>query len=141
MFNNDIVVNRYIPYYLKEKTFLHDTLLIHKYERIKQDLPDYFFNVKILNFDIIHHESSGNLLTHHKKYYQQIHEKDFIYIPKKDDKYNFISNAIKSRRNDIYIQKDVILKHFVNEELKEKFRRKGIFLSSMEKKAYEKKIK
>ena len=138
--NNNIVVNRYIPYYPKEKTCLHDTLLIGKYERIKQDLPDYFFNVKILNFNIIHHESRGDPLTHDKKYYQQIHEEHFKNIPKEDDRYNFISNAIKSRRDDIYIQKDVIKKHFIDEEIKEKFRRKGIFLSSMEKRAYEKKL-
>ena len=142
MFNNNkILVNTYIPYYPEEKTCLHDTLLIERYKRIKQDLADYFLNVKILNFDIIHHESRGNPLTYDRKYYQQIHEKHFKNIPKKDDRYDFISNAIKSKRDDIYIQKDVIKKHFIDEEIKEKFKRKGIFLSSMEKKAHEKKLK
>ena len=138
--NNNIVVNKYIPYYPKEKTCLHDTLLIGKYERIKQDLPDYFCNVKIHNFDIIHNESRGDPLTYNRKYYQQIHTQHFGNIPEENDRCNFKNNAIKSRRSDIYIQKDLMKKHFVGEELKEKFRRKGIFLSSMDKNAHRKKL-
>ena len=117
MFKNDIVVNSYIPYYPKEKKCLYDTLLIGKYESLKKNLHDYFENVKILNFDIINHESRGDLLTNNIEYYQQIKQEDFENIPENDE-YNFISSAIKSKRNDIYIQKKVMKKHFIDEKSK-----------------------
>ena len=134
--NNNLTVNRYIPYYPKEKICLHDTLLIGTYNRIKEDLPNYFLNAEIVNFDIIHNKSRGDPLTHDRKFYQQIQEEHFNNIPKdENDRYDFISKAIKSRRDDIYIQKDVMKKHFIDETIKEKFRKNGIFLSSMEKKS------
>ena len=141
MFNNNIIiVNSYIPYYPKEKNCLHHTLLIEKYKRIQKDLQGYFLNVKLTNFDIIHHESRGDVLEHSLKYYQQTHAENFKNIPNQDE-YNFISSAIKSRRDDIYIQRNVMKKHFLNPEIKEKFKANNIFLSRMEKNAHEKKIK
>ena len=139
MFSNKnvIVVNSYIPYYPEEKNCLHDTLLIGKYERIKQDLRCYFINVKILNFDIIHHKSRGDVLTNDIKYYQQIKQENFENIPRNNE-YNFISQAIKSERDDIYIKKDVMKKHFIDEKTKENLKNRNIFVSAMEKKAYKK---
>ena len=139
MFTNDIIVNSYIRYYPKEKKYLHHTLLIGKYESIKKNLHDYFENVKILNFDIINHESRGDLLTNNIEYYQQIKQEDFENIPENDE-YNFISSAIKSKRNDIYIQKKVMKKHFIDEKSKQNLKNQNIFLSSMEKCAYKKKL-
>ena len=139
MFTNDIVVNSYIPYYPKEKKCLHDTLLIGKYESLKKNLHDYFENVKILNFDVINHQSRGDLLTNNIEYYQQIKQEDFENIPENDE-YNFISSAIKSKRNDIYIQKKVMKKHFTDEKIKQKLKNQNIFLSSMGKRAYKKKL-
>ena len=140
MFNsNKILVDNYIPYYPKHKSCLHDTLLIEKYKRIQQDLQDYFVNVELINFDIIHHQCRGDVSKHDVKYYQQIHQRDFENIPKQDE-YNFISNAIKSKRGDIYIEKDVIKNHFVNEETKKKLESNKIFLSSMHKKTHKKKL-
>ena len=128
------MVDTYIPYYPKEKTCLHDTLLIGKYERILQDLPDYFFNVKTLNFDIIHHESRGDPLPHSREYYQQIREEHFKNIRKEDDRYNFIRNAIKSRIDDIFIQKDIMKK------LKKNLEKKVFFYHRWKKKCMKEKI-
>ena len=140
MYNsNNIIVDNYIPYYPKEKKYLHDTLLIGKYETIMKDLQNYFANVKILNFDIIHHESRGDLLKHNVEYYQQIKQEDFENIPE-NDQYNFISSAIKSKRDDIYIQKKVMKKHFIDQETKQNLKNQNIFVSSMEKRAYKKKL-
>ena len=140
MFNNNIIiVNSYIPYYPKEKNCLHHTLLIEKYKRIQKDLQGYFLNVKLTNFDIIHHESRGDVLENSLKYYQRIHAENFKNISNQDE-YDFISSAIKSKRNDIYIQRVVMEKHFVNPEIKKKFKANNIFLSRMEKNAHEKKF-
>ena len=141
MFNNNkILVDNYIPYYPTQKSCLHGTLLIEKYKRIRQDLQDYFVNVELINFDIIHNQCRGDVLKHDLKYYQQIHQHHFENIPKQDE-YNFISSAIKSKREDIFIQKDVMKEHFVNGKVKDKFKNNNIFLSSMQKKAHEKKKK
>ena len=56
--------------------------------------------MKILNFDIIHHKSRGDVLTNDIKYYQQIKQENFENIPRNNE-YNFISQAIKSERDDI----------------------------------------
>ena len=137
--NNQIfAVARYIPYYPKEKTCLHDTLLIHKYESIKRDLPNYFSIAKIVNFDIINHVSRGDKLTNSVEYYQEIREEHFENV-RECDKEHFINFAIKARRDDLYIGQKIMKDHFVNEETKKKLREKNIFLSSMEKrKALEK---
>ena len=95
--------------------------------------------MKILNFDIINHESRGDLLTNNIEYYQQIKQEDFENIPENDE-YNFISSAIKSKRNDIYIQKKVMKKHFIDEKSKQNLKNQNIFLSSMEKCPYKKKL-
>ena len=142
MFNSKkILVDQYIPYYPSKKTCLHDTLLIGEYERILKDLPNYFSNVQIVNFDIIHHECRGDPLKHEIKYYQQILEENFNNIPRENDRYEFISSAIKSRREDIYIEKHVMKKHFVDEDIKKKLRKKKKFLSSLEKKSEQKKYR
>ena len=141
MFNSDVItVNSYIPYYPKEKSCLHDTLLIEKYKKIQQNLPKYFTDVQLTNFDIIHHELRGDPLNHSVNYYQRIRRENFENISKQDE-HNFISNAIRARRDDIYVEKDVMKKHFVDENVKEKLRKKGIFLSSMERRAaYKKRV-
>ena len=47
-----------------------------------------------------------------------------------------VSLAIKSERDDIYIKKDVMKKHFIDEKTKENLKNRNIFVSAMEKKAY-----
>ena len=140
MFNNDkIIVDSYIPYYPKQKNCLHHTLLIEKYKKIKSNLPLYFANVKLINFDLINHELRGTPLLHSLQYYQQIRQQHFENILN-EDQYNFVSSAIKANRNDISIYRNVIQDHFVNPEIKQKFKEKGIFLSAMESKAHKKRL-
>ena len=106
-----IFVNNYIPYYPKKKDTLHDTLLINKYEKINENKKEYFNLAKVVNFDIINNECRQDPLENSVKYYQTIYKKN-LDCARQKDKEDFISEAIKSRREDLYIKKDVINEHF-----------------------------
>ena len=106
-----ITVNNYIPYYPIFKDNLHDTLLRNEYEKINEDKKNYFKKVKIVNFDIIHNECRADPLQNSVKYYETIHKQN-LQRAKEKDREDFISEAIKSEREDLYIKKDVLNEHF-----------------------------
>ena len=141
MENNTIYTNNYIPYYPIHKDTLHDTLLRNEYERINNNKEEYFKNAKIVNFDIIYNECSNRPLENSIKYYQTIKQDDLEYA-RENDKEQFIASAIKSKRNDVNIARDVINEHFKDSTDLVKFKQKNkILLSSMhgrkKKKEYE----
>ena len=104
-------VNNYLPYYPHHKDTLHDTLLRNKYEKINRNKREYFENAKIVNFDIINHECRGDPLQNSVKHYQTIKKLDLKNV-KKNDEEQFIAAAIRSRRNDVNLARDVINEHF-----------------------------
>ena len=154
-------VQNYVPYNpTKEynRQFGHDldtTLLTDKYNKIVND-PDYHFNNSyVINFDIINHECrGGDSLSHDRKYYETIHKKKLNEEIKSDEsKYRFISSALKSERKDVFIEKNIFSEHFDRYEanrdklifdrdeadrdkLEKELEKKGIFLSSMKRRAY-----
>ena len=94
----------------------------------------HFDNVYINNFDLIHHKSRGDPLEYSEKFYKTISiskVKDIDY-PKS---YQFVAAAIKSRRDDVFLEKDVIKKHF-QKDIELELMERNIFLSSMKKKAF-----
>ena len=112
MMSEDIIlVNNYIPYYPDHEDNLHEVLLRHNYERINKDKKNYFRKAKIINFDIIYHETRGDPLENSVEYYETIKKKD-LELAKEEDKDDFISESIRSNRKDLYIEKDIINKHF-----------------------------
>ena len=128
---NTILVNNYLPYYPMYKDTLHDTLLRNKYEKINKNKEEYFKDVKIVNFDIIHHECRNDPLQNPLEYYQTIKQDDLKYV-KKNDEEQFISTAIKSKRDDLNVARNVIIDHFRNTTDLVKFKQKNkILLSSM----------
>ena len=130
MAKRTIYVNSYIPSYPINKDILHDTLLRDKYEKINKNKKEYFSEVKIVNFDIIHNECRGDPLQNSVKYYETIY-KENLQRAKEEDREEFISEAIKSRREDLYIEKDVINQHFklTPELIKFKLKNKALFSS------------
>ena len=111
MENETICVNNYIPYYPIKKDNLHDVLLREKYERINKNKNEYFKKVELVNFDIIHNNCRRTPLQKSVKFYQTI-DKEKLQCAKEEDQEDFISEAIRSNREDIHIKKDVINKHF-----------------------------
>ena len=131
MENKTIHVNNYLPYYPIYKNTLHDTLLRNDYERINNNKEEYFKNAKIVNFDIIHNECRKDPLQNSIKYYQTIKQDDLKYV-KKNDEEEFISAAIRSKRDDVNVARNVITEHFRNTTDLVKFKQKNkILLSSM----------
>ena len=111
MAEEKILVNNYIPHYPEHEYSLHEVLLRHKYERINRDKKNYFRKAKIINFDIIYHETRGDPLENSVEYYETIKKKD-LQLAKKEDKDDFISEGIRSNRKDIYREKNIINQHF-----------------------------
>ena len=125
-----ILVNNYIPYYLEYEDNLHEILLRHEYERINKNKKDYFGKAKIINFDIINHECRGDPLQNSIKYYETIHQHD-LKLAKKEDRDEFVSESIRSKRKDIHIEKNIINEHFrlTPELIKFKAKNKSLFSS------------
>ena len=126
----EILVTNYIPRYPKHENDLHEILLRHEYERINKNKKEYFRNAKIINFDIIYHETRGDPLHNTMKHYETIHKYD-LELAKEEDRYEFISEGIKSNREDLYIEKDIINEHFrlTPELIKFKAKNKSLFSS------------
>ena len=99
--------------------------------------PDYHFdNCFITNFDLIHHQCRGDELSYSKKHYETISNKKIKEEIVSDDVRNrFVSSAIRSEPKDVTIEKQVFKEHFNREIVEENLQKKGVFLSSMKKKA------
>ena len=134
-----ILTNNYLPV---KPTFLTEddrgnldmTLKISNYNKILNNVDGYFLNVKIINFDLIHNQCRGDKLEMSKKHYETIYKKDsnesFLCDSHEE---TFISSAIKSDRSDVFIEKTLLFENIKRTSLKEKFAKKNIFLSSMDK--------
>ena len=92
----------------------------------------HFENVYITNFDLIHNSARGDPLSYSKKFYQTISMSDLnkIDFPNSNA---FVAATIRSQRDDVYFEKNVLEKHFKRDDIELKLIKKGIFLSSMKK--------
>ena len=129
----------YVPTKPKSTKFydLHGRLQEMTFEEIVNNPKEHFDNVYIKNFDLIHHQSRGNVLNYSEKFYKTISISQLKQIdyPKS---YQFVAAAIKSERDDVYLEKNVIKKHF-EKDIELKLIEQNVFLSSMKKRAYFKK--
>ena len=141
-------VTNYVPYnpdnYLSEGTCEHslgDTLDRQKYQKIINNPNYHFTNSFITNFDIIHHECRGDKLEHTREYYETIYKESVDKEIEENKKTYFISEAIDSERKDVFLKKDLVTEHFNRLELEQKLEKQGIFLSSMRRRAFNRKKK
>ena len=149
MNHNRYPVTNYVPYnpanYLTGSTVEHsldDTLDRQKYQKILNNPNYHFANSYITNFDIINHQCRGDKLENSKKYYETIFKKAVDKeIQENEKKTYFISEAVDCERKDVFLKKDVLTEHFNRLELQQKFEKQGIFLSSMRRRAFNKKNK
>ena len=126
-------VNNYVPKKVVCVYDLHSRLNDMKYNEILNDLDEYFKNCYVTNFDLINNECRGDKLEHSRKFYETVFENDLRKNLNSTERYNFIASGIKSERNDLNFEKKIYIDHF---KTVEKFEKRGIFLSSMRKKAY-----
>ena len=113
---------------------LHDRLKQVTFDEIVNDPKTHFENVYITNFDLIHNSARGDPLSYSKKFYETISLTDLkkIEFPYRN---TFVAASLRSQRNDVFFDKNVIEKHFKKDK-ELKLMEKGIFLSSMKKNAY-----
>ena len=114
-------MNKYIP--AKGKTeykwYGHDLMSYNddlKYNEFIENTDEHFHLMKIITFDIIHHECSGDELEYSKMFYQTIENKDFKNY-NNDIKEEAFTSAIKSERKDIYINRALVEKNLVSNDI------------------------
>ena len=104
-------------------------------EEIIQNPDNYFKNVFITNFDLIHNQRRGDELKHDRKYYETLFkEKLNSEIKEIDQKNRFVSAAINSERKDVYIEKQIYEDHYSRKLLREKLNKNCVFLSNIRRK-------
>lgn len=105
--------NSYVPTYTppEERDFLSylDDL---KYEEAMANLDYFIKNIKIVNFDIMHHECGGRLLQNSYEHYQRVREKQFqnYKIEPKDKLLNAAFCNQDNTKQSIYFEKGVVKK-------------------------------
>ena len=117
---------------------LHTRLQEMTFNEVVNDPKKHFDNVYINNFDLIHHKSRGDSLQFSEKFYKTISVSQLKQIdyPKS---YQFVAAAIKSKRDDVFLEKDVIKKHFEKKNIELELMKQNIFLSSKKKTLFLKK--
>ena len=103
-------VNNYVPTYPSNKYYLHDTLLRNKYEKIMENKKEYLSQANIINFDIINHRCRNDPQQHSTHHYETIY-KDLLRA-KEEEREDIIGEAIKSRRENLHVNKDIVNEHF-----------------------------
>ena len=123
----------YVPTKVDKVYDLHTRLNKMKYDEILNDLDGHFSNCYITNFDLINHECRGSELEYSKRFYETIFLDDVKKNIDLKDRNNFCASAIRSQRKDLHFEKKVIIDHF---KKRDDLECKGIFLSSMRKRAF-----
>ena len=110
------------------------------FNEIMTDTDHHFENCYITNFDLIHNDCRNDELSYGRKHYETISNKKLKEeITSEDFRNRFISSAIRSERKDLLIEKQVFEEHFNKEMVEKNLQKKGVFLSSLKKRAYLKK--
>ena len=111
--------NTYIPPYVSSelKWYERDGLLTYfdrlEYEQFEKNRDEYLQRVKIVNFDIIHHQCRWDELKNPVKYYQTVSGKIFKKMPQKDRK-KALGACFRLKRDDLYVQRDLMVEYFKN---------------------------
>ena len=115
---------------------LHQRLQEMTFNEIVEDPKRHFDNVFVNNFDLIHHECRGDPLQFSERFYKTINTDQLKQIdyPKR---YEFVAAAIRSQRDDVHLQKQMIKEHWLSrEDIELRLLKQNIFLSSMKKRAF-----
>ena len=127
-------VNSYVPTKVTETDKdLHSRLAEMTYNEIIEDFDYHFKNCYLTNFDLIHHECRGSKLEFSKKFYETIFYDKVKENLSEENKEKFLSTAIKSEREDVNIEKKLIIEHLKKVSFERNLEKKGIFLSAMRK--------
>ena len=109
---------KYVPKYQEDYFKLpgHECDLMRYFDHLDykdmSDKPNFYFkNKEAINFDLIHHRCRGDPLKKSEKDYKAIISDDFKNYPKTDEK-KVSSSVFRNKRDDLWVKRDVVLKHF-----------------------------
>ena len=129
------LVNSYVPTKVTETDKdLHSRLAEMTYNEIIEDFDYHFKNCYLTNFDLIHHECRGSKLEFSKKFYETIFYDKVKENLSEENKEKFLSAAIKSEREDVNIEKKLIIEHLKKVSFERNLEKKRNFSFSNEKK-------
>ena len=107
-------VNMFLNIYHELEWFERDimTYMDHlKYQEYVSNPDNHFDRTKAINFDIINNRCRGDCLIKPIKEHQTICKNDFLNFPEKD-KDKIVSAALGKTRVDIWIRRELVIKHF-----------------------------
>ena len=97
------------------KWYERDSLLTYidglKYERFEKNRDSCLENVKITNFDTIHHKCRGDPLQKSYKEYKTVNEQSVDRIPTTDRK-KAMGACFRTKGKDLYVQGNLMLSYF-----------------------------
>ena len=97
-----------LPYYERDLMSYYDHL---KYQEMTENSDDYFKNKQVVNFDIIYPECRGDQLKKSYKDHKTIEKESVNNYSKEDEKY-VLPSVFRNKRDDLLVQRDLIIKHF-----------------------------
>ena len=87
-----------------------------KYEQTMRDPNNYFKNVKVINFDLIHHQCRGDPLEKTENEHYTTQKTDFKKYQKISEKE--VAGASLRTQNEtkqpLFVKKEVVMEHFLN---------------------------
>ena len=82
-----------------------------KHHEMTENPDRHFKNKEVVNFDLIHHKCRGDPLKNTYKEYKTVKESNFENYLKKDEK-KVLSSIFCNKRNNLWVQKEHMIKHF-----------------------------
>ena len=79
--------------------------------QLRGDPDQHFHNVKVVTFDLIHHEYRGDKLIGNYKGYKKIKNEDLNCYPKGETEV-VLSAAFIKQRDDLWVKRDLMIKYF-----------------------------
>ena len=109
--------NSFIPPYVEKDLnwFERDGLMTYidrlGYERFEEDRDSYLQNVNLVNFDIIHHQCSGDTLQKNISTYKTVFKSNLKQMPLAD-KDAALATCFRSHRKDLNIEENLRNEYF-----------------------------
>ena len=98
-----------LPWYERDLMAYFDHL---DYKEMSDNPTKYFHDKKVINFDIIHHECRGDKLSNSYKHYKTVKANDLKNYPDKDKKETLSGVFRNVNRDDLWVQRDLMLDYF-----------------------------
>ena len=119
MDKKQILGNKYIPKYAEDyfpRLWYERDLMGYSehlaYQEMSKQPTEYFKKKKVINFDIIHHESRSSKLEGTYEGYQTVKKKDLEKYPAPEEKKTISGLMCNIKRDAMYIEKDTVKYNF-----------------------------